>query len=85
MLCTLFACIIFDGQAKADEIPAPPVGFTWFVSANKVGTFLKPDGWFVKEEGAKSDKALFITKENIGENKRFSTGLSVNMIPSVKA
>jgi hypothetical protein len=69
----------------AGEVPKPPEGFTWLVSKNKVGAFLRPNGWFVKEEGKKSDKGLFITKENIDKSGQFITGLTVNMVPRVKS
>lgn len=87
---TIFSVIVLvialiNIEARANDFPPPPKGFAWFVSANKVGTFLKPDGWFVKEEGGKVDKSLFITKEDLDKVKKFGTGLSVNMVPRVKA
>jgi len=56
---SIFAIIIYmialiNIEARASEAPPPPKGFTWLVAKNKVGTFLKPDGWFVKEEGEKN-------------------------------
>jgi hypothetical protein len=81
----IVAVLFISCGAGAGELPEPPEGFTWFVSENQVGTFLRPDGWFVREEGERSDKALFITRENIAEEGRFVTGLSVNMVPRLAA
>lgn len=75
--------LVFSSNISAKELPEPPDGFTWFVSKNKVGTFLRPNGWYVKEEGIKSDKAAFITMEDIDKEGRFVTGLTVNMVPRV--
>lgn len=69
----------------AGDLPDPPEGFSWVVSKNKIGTFLKPEGWFLKEEYEGATKALFITKENIEEQGRFETGFSVNMVSGVGA
>ncbi|HEY9148506.1 MAG TPA: hypothetical protein VIQ22_05805 [Gammaproteobacteria bacterium] len=80
-----FTLLFFISYATADELPQPPDGFTWHVSENRVGTFLRPDGWFVREEGEKSDKAVFISKEDIAKDGVFTTGLSVNRVPRVSA
>ena len=60
--------------------PTAPAGFTWYEATNGVGTFLRPDGWFIKEETKNGTKALFITREKMAQSKRFSVGLSVNKI-----
>lgn len=81
--CVAVSVLLCSSNISANELPNPPEGFTWFVSENKVGTFLRPDGWYVKEEGEKSDKAVFITVEDIDKVGQFTTGLSINMVPRV--
>lgn len=80
-LLIVFLSVFLIANADDDQLPKAPDGFGWYVADNKAGTFLRPDGWFVKEDGKKSDKALFITKENIDKNGVFTTGLSVNRVP----
>lgn len=63
-------------------LPSPPQGFSWFESVNGVGSFLKPEGWFVKEESKGQTNAVFISKENIESNGRFLTGMTVNQLNS---
>lgn len=80
----LFAAIllvslpILAAQGADDDLPSPPAGFQWYVTKNGVGAFLRPDGWFVKEESKGSTKALFITREDIDSVGRFVVGLTVN-------
>lgn len=64
---------------EASSLPAPD-GFSWHIASNGVGAFLKPDGWFVKEESQEETNALFITKENIDTDGVFLTGMSINQI-----
>ena len=87
MYClTAFVAVAFGiAGLHAGELPKPPEGFSWFVSKYKVGTFLRPNGWFVKEEEKESVKGLLITKENIDKSGKFITGLTVNMVSSVKS
>ncbi|WP_283132574.1 hypothetical protein [Enterovibrio norvegicus] len=63
-------------------LPSPPHGFSWYESVNGVGSFLKPDGWFVKEESSGQTNAVFISKENIEASARFLTGMTVNQMNS---
>ena len=75
MLC-LTASVAFSGQ-----MPNAPEGYKWYESKHGVGTFLKPKGWYIKEDETKGTKALFITKQKIKKNGVFVTGLTVNQVP----
>jgi hypothetical protein len=65
---------------KARHLPAAPPGYEWYTCNNGVGTFLRPNGWFVKEETVKNINALFITKREFDPPGRFDIGLTVNQI-----
>lgn len=60
-----------------------PPGFTLYQSKNHTGSFLQPEGWFLKEEVIGETSALLISKENIDVTGRFLTGLSVNKVPNL--
>jgi len=84
-----FLSIIPTINAKATECgdielcKKIPPGFTLQESRNHVGSFLRPDGWFLKEEISGETYALFITRENIDTDGRFLTGFSVNKVPGI--
>src|SRR6185295_18826881 len=67
----------------ADLSLAPP-GYTWKRFDKIQASFLVPNGWFIKEEQKGSTTAIFITKESIEKQRRFQTGLSVNVIKDPK-
>ena len=64
---------------RAVDHAKPPSGFTWQEIPELKAAFLKPDGWFFKEETSKGATAYFITKEDISKGGEFSTGLTVNV------
>jgi hypothetical protein len=66
-------------QCCAIELPKPPPGFTWQEIPELKAAFLKPNGWFFKQEKQEGTLAYFITKENLDQNSRFDTGLTVNV------
>ena len=79
-LLFLAGCKTSPTQETDTGLPSPPSGFSWHESINGAGSFLKPDGWFVKEESKGSTNAVFISKESIENNGRFLTGMSVNQL-----
>jgi hypothetical protein len=46
--------------------------------------FLRPNGWFFRQEEQKGTQAFFITKENIEGGSDFSTGLTINVFRGLK-
>jgi hypothetical protein len=68
-----------------DDLPPPPPGFQWYDTKNGVGAFLRPDGWFVKEESRGATNAVFISRENIDSTGRFVVGLTVNEFTHISA
>ncbi len=69
-----------EPSSMTDRPPAP-AGYSWQECTAMKASFLKPDGWFFKEEKKGDTTACFITKEEIiGEKGEFQTGLSVNAI-----
>ncbi len=78
----LLFLVLFSALVNSANTPPSPSGFTWYSAQNGVGTFLKPDGWYIHEEGNENTNALFISRENIKENGKFIIGFSVNQISS---
>jgi hypothetical protein len=86
----LIALACFSSLASAGDISCSnieqcqriPPGFTWQESKIDVGAFLRPDGWFLKEEVKGDTRALFITREDIERSGSFATGFSVNKVPN---
>jgi hypothetical protein len=60
-------------------VPQIPSGFEWKILPDKNLAVVIPDGWFFKEEthAELNLDGVYVTKENIDETGRFSTGLSV--------
>lgn len=58
-----------------------PDGFDYYTAENGVGTYLVPNGWYVKEETQKGTDALFITREDIDTQGHFEVGFTVNRVP----
>ncbi|MCP4552154.1 MAG: hypothetical protein GY834_08990 [Bacteroidetes bacterium] len=78
-IIVLFGCQTYNVKQQP-SLPAAPSGFDWITSTNGIGSFIKPNEWFLKEEKSGDTNALFITKENIATEGKFITGLSVNQI-----
>lgn len=72
-------------EINQEDMPAAPNGFEWSQCKNIESWFLKPNGWYAKEEENSSTKACFITKEKIVPGGQFNTGLTVNKISGVMA
>jgi len=70
----------FTHTLHAIELPKAPSGFTWQEVPELKAAFLKPDGWFFKQENNKGTLAYFITQEDLTKNSEFSTGLTLNVI-----
>lgn len=71
-------------RALTEERPLAPKGYTWQECTPMKAAFLKPQGWFFKEQGKDGMEACFISKEEIaGPKGEFETGLSVNAIKNV--
>jgi hypothetical protein len=66
-------------ECRAIELPKPPDGFIWQEIPELKAAFLKPNGWFFKQEMQKGTLAYFITKENLEQNGQFDTGLTINV------
>lgn len=60
-------------------LPEIPSGFAWKIMPERKLAVLIPDGWFFKEETHDDLKleAIYVSKENIDEVGRFSSGLTV--------
>jgi hypothetical protein len=73
-------CNTVPSNQASTGVPPSPSGFSWHQSVNGTGSFLKPNGWFVKEESKGKTNAVFISKENIVTNGHMVTGMSVNQV-----
>lgn len=63
----------------AIDLPKAPVGFTWQEVPELKAAFLKPEGWFFKQENKNGTLAYFITQEDLAKNGEFATGLTINV------
>lgn len=79
----LVALLSLNSYGAEDALPSPPSGFKWHEAKNKVGAFLVPDGWFVKEESQQGTEAIFVTRENIATSGHFIVGLTVNEFSNI--
>lgn len=77
MVTVLAACQTAPGKHDGSK-PDAPSGMSWYKANNGVGEFLRPNGWYIKEQSQNFTNSLFISKENIDTNGRFLTGLTVN-------
>lgn len=67
-------------------VPEIPSGFDWKILPEKNLAVVIPNGWFFKEEtrAELNLDGVYVTKENIDEVGRFSTGLSVLIFKDFK-
>ena len=70
---------LFCLPAAPINVPAAPPGFTWQEVPDLKAAFLKPSGWFYREETQPGTLAVFITKEDISKVGEFQTGMSLNV------
>lgn len=68
-------------------VPQIPSGFAWKILPDKKLAVVLPDGWFFKEEtrAELNLDGVYVTRENIDEVGRFSTGLSVLIFKDFKS
>jgi hypothetical protein len=78
LLLTL-AVALFTQTLHAIDLPNAPSGSTWQEVPELKAAFLKPDGWFFKQESSKGTTAYFITQEDLAKNGEFATGLTINV------
>ena len=80
LLAVLWLVFVLLAQlAYPSDLPSAPAGFTWQEVPELKAAFLKPSGWFFKQEEQKGTLAYFITKEDISKGGEFQTGLSINV------
>ncbi len=66
-----------DALAKLTHAPA---GYSWAWCKSTRANFLLPEGWSFKEDEAKDSGACYLTKESIGKEGRYRTGMSINVV-----
>lgn len=82
-LSMLFSFLATTAYADKADLPSPPKGFEWQWCEDVSVGILKPQQWHFKTNMKNRTRGYFITKEKIEEAGEFSTGLSLNVIPSV--
>jgi hypothetical protein len=70
---------LFCLPAVPINVPPAPPGFSWQEVPDLKAAFLKPSGWFYREETQPETLAVFITKEDISKVGEFQTGMSLNV------
>ena len=61
-----------------------PAGFTWQPLPELKAAMPLPQGWYYQAEGQKGAVTYYLTREEIGENGEFQTGVSLNVVRKVK-
>lgn len=80
-LATLIAILIPLAPSVAQaQNPKAPAGYQWVTFPEVKVTFLKPVGWHFLKESKDKNYAAFISKEKIEGDRRYQTGMSVNVI-----
>ena len=77
--------VFTEYQAPSKQPPPAPGGFSWRDLPDIGGAILMPDGWFFKRVAKGSTASYFVSVENIDQRGRFVTGLSLNVLPRLKA
>ncbi len=93
MLRFLFVCLLSGvllarpAQAQKYNVPLGPVpaGFSWQPLPASKAAALLPAGWYYRAAGEKGAPTYYLTKEEIGENNEFQTGLSLQVVRKAKA
>lgn len=71
--------VILSQLASGINLPPAPDGFTWQETPEIKAAFLRPKGWYFRQENDKGTLAYFITKEEIKNGGEFQTGLTINV------
>ena len=75
--------LLKERTSLVTDLPQPPSGYSWARCDEINGAFLRPEGWHFKKQRENDIWGYFITKENIDIEGKFSTGLTVNVIPNI--
>lgn len=79
LLATGAVLFVLALPAVPIDVPPAPSGFTWQEVKELKAAFLKPSGWFYRQETQEGTFAVFITKEDISKTGEFQTGMSLNV------
>lgn len=75
--------LLLVGNAGAQKLSDPPMGYSWVACKEIRASFLLPWGWYFKK-GVQGDTfGYYFTQQNIEEKGEFLSGLSVNVIPNI--
>ncbi|MBO2012051.1 hypothetical protein [Hymenobacter negativus] len=84
-----FAALLLVLPAAAQrynaKLAAPTAGFTWQPLPESKAAAPLPAGWYYRAAGEKGAPTYYLTKEEIGENNEFQTGLSLQVVRKAKA
>jgi hypothetical protein len=80
LIITILLLTLAAPAVATAELPTPPSGYQWKSIDEIKASFLIPVSWHFKETKVKETLAYFLTRENIDENGRFETGLSINVL-----
>lgn len=84
-LAVLLLTLPAAAQRYDTKLAAPPAGFTWQPLPESKAAALLPAGWYYRAAGEKGAPTYYLTKEEIGENNEFETGLSLQVVRKAKA
>lgn len=87
-LVLALAALLLMLPAAAQKYNVPlspaPAGFTWQPLPESKAAALLPAGWYYRAAGEKNAPTYYLTREEIGENNEFETGLSLQVVRKAK-
>src|SRR5262245_59619772 len=83
-LSGLLLSVIFVAPLYAMDLPVAPIGFSWREVPEIKAAFLVPSGWQFKRETQGNTLAVCVTPEDLDNDWRFNTGLTINELRNAK-
>jgi len=71
LLVVSWVLFVLASPTLAIDVPPVPSGFAWQEVPELKAAFLKPNGWFYRQESQEGTFAVFITKEDISKGGEF--------------
>jgi len=80
LMAHVFLMVPTAAALYAADVTDAPVGYSWKHVDDIKAAFLLPDAWSYHKEYNGTTVAVFLSKQNIAENGKFDTGVSINVI-----
>ncbi|HDP89577.1 MAG TPA: hypothetical protein ENN42_06425 [Thioalkalivibrio sp.] len=85
LVVLLLFTLALPALAEGPELPPAPQGYSWKQLEPVDAHVLIPEGWHFRQEENDGTLAYFVTETAIEPGELFDVGLSVNVVPQLKA